>query len=159
MPVRVSAEARRKNRLIATRLALLTLRYMENWSRVAEDYDEAMIAVAVAAITTERLTRIKLSDEQMDLDYPLPRELYGRCSVQAVAQATGLNRETARRKINNLVERGLLEKSGPRSIMFREGFPQEQIVAELIDDQLEAFRRTAEALVRDGVLDGPARGN
>lgn len=153
MGVKVSPQARRKNRLVATRLTLLTLRAMEYWSRVAGDYDEAMIAVAVAAITTERLTRRKLTDEQMDLDYPLPRELYSKCTVQAVAQATGLNRETARRKINNLVERGLLEKTGPRSIMFRQGFPQEQFVAKLIDDQLEAFRRTADALLRDGVLE------
>ena len=153
MGVKVTAAARSKNRLIATRLTLLTLRSMENWSRVARDYDEAMIAVAVAAITTERMTRGKPTDEQMSLEHPLPRELYAKCSVQAVAQATGLNRETARRKINSLVERGLLEKTGPNSIVFRRGFPQEALVAELIDDQLEAFRRTADALLRDGVLE------
>ena len=153
MGVRVTAAARSKNRLVATRLTLLTLRYMENWSRVAADYDEPMSAVAVAAITTERLTRKKLTAEQMDLEHPLPRELYAQCSVQAVAQATGLNRETARRKINGLVERGLLEKTGPSSIMFRHGFPQEQFIAELIEDQLESFRRTADALLRDGVLE------
>lgn len=153
MSVRVSAAARSKNRLVATRLTLLTLRYMENWSRISTDYDEAMICVAVAAITTERLTRSKLTEEEANLEIPLPRKLYAKCSVQAVAAATGLKRETARRKINNLVERGLLEKTGPSSIMFREGFPQEQFIAELIDDQLEAFRRTAEALQRDGVLD------
>lgn len=153
MPVRITAEARRKNRLVATRLTMLTLRNMENWSRIAGDYDEAMIAVAVAAITTERLTRRKLSTEQMDLRHPFPRDLYTKCSVQAVAHATGLNRETARRKINNLVQRGLLEKTGSNSIMFRPGFPQEQMVAELIKDQLEIFRRTADALLRDGVLE------
>lgn len=153
MGLKTSAEASRKNRLVATRLALLTLRYMENWSRIADDYEEAMIAVAVAAITTERLTRRRLTAEQLDLGHPLSRELYGKCSIQAVAQATGLNRETARRKINNLVERGLLEKAGPGSIMFRHGFPQEKFVAHVIDDQLEAFRRTADALLRDGVLE------
>ena|SRR5579884_297081 len=157
MGVRVSAQARRKNRLIATRLTLLTLRYMENWSRVSKDYDEAMIAVAVAAITTERLTRVKLTDEEMDLGHPLPRKLYGKCTVQAIAQATGLNRETARRKVNSLVNRGMLERTGDGSILLRQGFPQEQFIAELIDDQLEAFRRTADALLRDGVLETTRR--
>ena len=152
MAVRVAAQAKRKNRLVATRLTLLTLRYMENWRRISEDYDEAMIAVAVAAITTERLTRTKLTDEQMNLEHPLPRELYAKCTVQAVAHAIGLNRETTRRKINNLIERGLLEKTGPSSIMLRQGFPQEPLIADLIANQLEAFRSTAEALVRDGVL-------
>lgn len=153
MAIRVSVRARRKKRLVATRLALLTLRYMENWRRIAEDYDEAMIAVAVAAITTERLTRRSLSENQMDLEHPLPRELYGNCNVQAIAHATGLNRETARRKINRLVEQGLLERVGPNAILLKPGFPQQKLVADLIDDQLEVFRRTADALLRDGVLE------
>ena len=88
MSVRVSPAARSKNRLVATRLTLLTLRYMENWSRISTDYDEAMICVAVAAITTERLTRRKLTEEEANLEVPLPRKLYAKCSVQAVAAAT-----------------------------------------------------------------------
>jgi hypothetical protein len=35
--------------------------------------------------------------------------------------------------------------------MFRHDFPQEEFIAELIDDQLESFPRTADALLRDGV--------
>lgn len=152
MAVSVSARGRLRNRLVATRLTSLTLRSMENWSRVATGYDEAMIVVAVAAISTERLTRSKLTDAEMNLENALPRERYARCTVQAIAQATGLNRETARRKVAALVERGLLEKAASGSIMFRQGFQQEQFVSDLVATQLEVFRRTADALVRDGVL-------
>jgi hypothetical protein len=152
MELSITAAGTKKNRLVATRLTLLTLRYMENWSRVSKDYDEAMIAVAVAAITTERMTRMKPSAEHLDLKHPLPRNLYAKCTVQAVALATGLNRETARRKINNLVSKGVLERGTGNTVLLREGLPQEQFIAAVIKDQLEAFSRTANALIRDGVL-------
>lgn len=152
MALGITPTAKQKNRLVATRLTLLTLRYMENWSRISKDYDEAMIAVAVGAITTERMTRISPPPEHLDLSHPFPRELYAKCTIQAIAHATGLNRETARRKINNLVSRGVLERGTGNTVLLREGLPQEKFIASIIKDQLEAFRRTANALIRDGVL-------
>ena len=153
MAIKVSAAAPSMNRLVATRLTWLTLRYMENWAGIVEGYDEAMIVVSVAAISTERMTRRPLSEEELSLANRLPSERYSKCTVQAIAQATGLNRETARRKINRLIERGILEKAQSGSIMFRPGFQQQQIVSQLISAQLEVFRRTADALLRDGVLE------
>ena len=153
MGIKVSAAAPSMNRLAATRLTWLTLRYMENWDRLVEGYDEAMIVVAVAAISTERMTRRPLSEEELNLANRLPRERYSKCTIQAIAQATGLNRETARRKINKLIERGVLEKTQSGSIMFRPGFQQRPFVSQLISAQLEVFRRTADALVRDGILE------
>jgi hypothetical protein len=41
---------------------------------VAGGYDEAMILVVVAAITTDRLLSTRLSDEELDLNNPLPAE-------------------------------------------------------------------------------------
>lgn len=125
---------------------------MENWDRLVEGYDEAMIVVAIAAISTERMTRRPLSEEELNLANRLPHDQYSKCTIQAIAQATGLNRETARRKIKKLIERGVLEKATSGSIIFRPGFQQQQFVSQLISAQLEVFRRTADALVRDGVL-------
>jgi hypothetical protein len=125
---------------------------MEYWSRLAGGYDEAMVLVAVAAITTDRLSRTKMTDEQLNLKNPLPAETYAKCSIQAIAAATGLNRETARRKVNQLIERGYLTKTSRNSVAFRLGFQQEQSVIDAVTAQLEAFRRTADAFVRDGVL-------
>ena len=153
MGIKVSATASSMNRLVATRLTWLTLRYMENWDRLVEGYDEAMIVVAVAAISTERMTRRPLSEQELNLATRLPRERYSKCTIQAIAPATGFNRETARRKINKLIERGVLEKAQSGSIMFRPGFQQQPFVSQLIAAQLEVFRRTADALVRDGVLE------
>ena len=153
MAIKVSAAAPSMNRLVATRLTWLTLRYMENWAGIVEGYDEAMIVVSVAAISTERMTRRPLSEEELNLANRLPSERYSKCTIQAIAQATGLNRETARRKINRRIERGILEKAQSGSIMFRPGFQQQQIVSQLISVQLEVFRRTADALLSDGVLE------
>jgi len=126
---------------------------MEYWSRLAGGYDEAMVLVAVAAIKTDKFSRAQMSEDQMDLQNPLDQSAYAKCSISSIAEATGLNRETARRKVNDLVERGYLERVGRSSVVFRTGFQQEAVVQEAVDAQLEAFRRTAEALVRDGILD------
>lgn len=153
MLVKISPAAQSKGRLVAMRLTSLTLRSMENWRRVAGRYDEAMILVAVAAITTDRLSRTQMTTYEMDLRNPLDQATYATCSITSIAEATGLNRETARRMVNDLVKRGYLERAGRGSVVFRSGFQQEMLVQDVIDAQLEAFRRTAEALVRDGVLE------
>lgn len=126
---------------------------MEYWSRLAGGYDEAMILVAVGAIKTDKLSRTQMTDYQLDLANPLDQSTYAECSIASIAQATGLHRETARRKVNDLIKRGYLQRAGRSSVIFREGFQQEPFVQDAIDAQLEAFRRTAEKLVRDGVLD------
>lgn len=150
--MKISSAAQSKARLVAMRLTSHTLRSMEYWSRLAGGYDEAMVLIAVAAITTDKLSRAPMTDYQMDLRNALDREIYARCSITSIAEATGLNRETARRKVNELVERGYLQRAGRGSVAFRAGFQQEPLVRDAVNAQLEAFRRTAEALVRDGVL-------
>jgi hypothetical protein len=125
---------------------------MENWRRQAGGYDEAMILVAVVSITSERLLRQELPGQLQDLAQPLPAERLGDCNISSIAAATGLNRETARRKITGLVEAGFLERVGTR-VRVREGVLQEASVFELIRSQLEAFARTNDSLLRDGILE------
>jgi Fic family protein len=103
-------EASANSRLTAIHLSLLTLRWMEYWKRNVADYDCAMIALAVVAITAERWTRAELEPELRDLTRPLPGEHLTVCNVSSIAAATGLNRETARRKVNALVAQGILAK-------------------------------------------------
>lgn len=147
-----SVRASEKSRLVAIRLASLTLRCMENWRRAAGGYDEAMILVAVVAITSEKFIRGGLPEHLEDLRIPLPTQELGRCSASSIAAATGLNRETARRKVADLVAKGFLVKVGRSAIMFRPGILQDGGTLQLIEQQLESFRRTADSLVRDGVL-------
>ena len=154
MPLVVNpAQMDRKSRIVALRLVLLTLRCMETWKHSVDDYDRAMILVAVAAITAERLLRADHSESHAALDEPLPPDLMARCNVSSIASATGLNRETTRRKVDSLVEKGLLVRLDNGTITFAPGVVQQQSTQELVRRQLEDVIRTANDLVRDGVLE------
>ena len=154
MPLVVNpAEMDRKSRIAGLRLVLLTLRCMGNWKRDIYDYDRAMIVVAVAAITAERLLRGDRSEALAALDAPLPPGLLARCNVSSIASATGLNRETTRRKVDSLVEKGVLMRLDNGTITFAPGVIQAQSTQDLVRRQLDDVIRTANDLVRDGVLE------
>lgn len=141
-----------KGRIVAIRLADLTLRCMENWRALAGGYDEAMILVAVVAITSPRLAHQNIPQEYQSLDCPLPDTEFAPCNVASIAAATGLNRETTRRKVDKLVEARFLQKEARGNLRLRRGLVQEEATQDLIAAQLEAIRRLAENFIRDGVF-------
>ena len=141
-----------KSRIAAIELATLTLRCMENWSWRAGGYDEAMILVAVIAIASEKFLRGGLPAGFENLHDRMPGENLALCNIASIAAATGLNRETARRKVTDLVERGMLTRVDREGVRFSDGLMQEDGTIELVTSQVEAFRRTAERLLRGGVL-------
>jgi hypothetical protein len=153
MQVNIDLPALEKlGRLVAIQLSHYTLRCVAIWRRYVEDYDEAMIIVAITSISADRLTRAELDPNTMDLANPLPRNLLSRCNVSSIAAATGINRETARRKIGRLIGRGILVRDKRGNIDFAAGLAQEQWIGKLIYQQLEASRRFTEEQLRNGVL-------
>ena len=153
MPLTIDEEkACAKSRLAAHRLISLQLRLLQLWRDVTGGQEEALIVMAVVAITGDRLTRLDLDPELRNMAHPVPRKLLGRCNISSLAVATGLNRETARRVINRLIRRGILERSPDRSINFTAGRMQGPNAYRISEIQREEFVRPANALVRDGVL-------
>jgi hypothetical protein len=140
------------SRLTAIRLAGLTLRWMENWRRNVQDYDSAMILLAVVAISAGRLLRADLAPDLRDIAAPLPEGTLAACNISSIAAATGLNRETTRRRVRALIERGFLVKMKDGSIRFRPGYLQQDRTLDLVRTQLETFARTADELAREGTL-------
>ena len=140
------------SRLIAIRLTILTLRLMENWRRNVSDYDSAMVLAAVVAITSERLTRSQLVPELRTLAREVPQDRLARCNISSIASATGLNRETARRKVNELIASGFLVRSADGVIGFTPGRFQSAETAILVRAQLEAVTRMLNDLLRDCAL-------
>jgi hypothetical protein len=140
------------SRLTGIRLALLTTRIMELWRRGTRDSDTAMIIVAVAAITAERFTRAGLSGEMRTLDWAMPLDRLAPCNVSSIAAATGLNRETARRRVNSLVKAGTLIRSETGEIAFPVGRMQDPATAALVRKLLEAVTRFVNDSVKDGAL-------
>lgn len=153
MPLAVDEEqACAKSRLAAHRIISMRLRLLALWRDVTGGHEESLIIMAVVAITGDRLFRTEVSPELRNMAHPVPRTLLGRCNISSIAAATGLNRETARRSINRLIERGILERAPDRSIHFTAGRLQGSNAFRISEMQLEEFARTANALMRDGVL-------
>lgn len=96
--------------------------------------------------------RTEMSPDLRNMANTVPSRLLGRCNISSIAAATGLNRETARRAINRLIDRGILERAPDRSIHFVPGRLQGPNAFRISEMQLEEFARTANVLMRDGVL-------
>ena len=148
-------EADASSRLAGIRLAHLTLRLMENWrDLLIDDCEKAMILLAVAAISGERLTRGEpLEEEYRNLRPtipPLKRIIYG--NVSSIAAAAGLNRETTRRKINQLIEAGVLMRTANGRYRFDPTNRDVDRVWALLRRQLDAVVRTGNELMRDKIF-------
>lgn len=140
------------SRLTAIRLALLTSRAMENWRAGVGDNESAMILLAVVAITGERLTRTELPEVLRNVATPLPPGYAAGCNISSIAAATGFNRETTRRKVSALIERGYLCRSAEGEICFPADRQQDPATLDFLRKQLEAVTRFANDSIRDGVL-------
>lgn len=153
MPLALNPEqACAKSRLAAHRLISMRLRVLALWRELAGGHEESLILMAIIAITGDRLTRAEANPELRNMANPVPHSLLGQCNISSIAVATGLNRETARRAINRLIARGILERSANRSIHFAPGRTQGPNAYRISEMQLEEFTRTANSLMRDGVL-------
>ncbi len=147
-----SEVAAANSRLTGIRLTVLTTRMMELWRRGTRDVDTAMIMVAVAAITAERFTRAGLSEGMKALDQTIPLDMLAPCNVSSIAAATGLNRETARRRVNALIKAGALVRLEGGEIVFPTGYMQNPENAILVRKLLEAVTRFVNESVKDGAL-------
>ncbi len=153
MPLIVDEDvARSASRPTFIALSLFTMRAMEHWKLDVDDHDDAMILVAIVAISSERLLRMELSPEEKALATMIKPERLARCNVSSIASATGINRETTRRRVNSLIDQGLLVREADGNIAFAPGILQRESILELFRRQLEAVARLANELIRSGVL-------
>lgn len=144
--------AAEKSRLVTLRIASLTLRLMENWRQPFKDGDSIMILLAIIVISGEKLTRAKLEPEFQNLAKPIPQDRLTPCNLNSIAAATGLNRETTRRKVNSLAAAGLVVRGDDGSVSLGPGVPQRKEPAAIVRAQLETLRRTMNELLREDVL-------
>ena len=153
MPVRIDeAQFEKNSRLAGIVIALSTMRSMEKWRQNLTDYDCVMIMVAVIAISSERLLRTDLEPELRRIDTPMDPKRRTKVNISSIAHATGLNRETTRRKVNDLIEQGLLARLEDGGIGFRPGLVQENRIRDQIRGQLGEIVMVANQLRKLGVL-------
>jgi len=153
MPLRVDeAKFEESGRVAGIAIASYTMRAMERWRANLTDYDCVMIMVSVIAISAERLLRAGIPPEYRTLDAPIDPALLSKVNISSIAHATGLNRETARRKINDLIEQELLVRHEDGSVGFRPGLVQEERIRSQVRGQTGDIAAIANQLVKIGVL-------
>lgn len=153
MPVRVDdSRFEEDGRVAGVALATYTMRALERWRANLTDYDCVAIMIAVIAISSERLLRSGFPDEYRSLAAPMDPKLLSKVNISSIAHATGLNRETARRKVNDLIEQGLLTRFEDGSVGYRPGLIQEDRIRSQVRGQLGEIATVANQLMRLGVL-------
>jgi hypothetical protein len=153
MPLRVDRrQAIEKDRLALVSLAHFSLGLMHNWKNRLPDLETTAVVMAVLAIRAERLTRSDPDQVLLSLKDQTPQHILARCNVASVAAATGLNRETARRKVKWLIEEGVLHREDNGSLAFVPGILQLPETAELAHRQLALLVRTTNKLIDAGIL-------
>ncbi|HEV2595072.1 MAG TPA: hypothetical protein VGU01_07730 [Sphingomicrobium sp.] len=150
--------AQAKSRLVHLSLLGLNLRLMENWRSVqigmmgsVLDYETTMILMAIIVISAEKLLRTELDPELQTLTQRLPRNKTSKVNLSSIASATAINRETVRRKVNDLQKAGLIIRDED-GIRIPEGIVDLDLLRQIIDAQLEAITRTVNQLSKLGVL-------
>jgi hypothetical protein len=151
--VRIDDErAAAQSRIVAIRMALHTMRLLEHWRTAFGTLDRAIVILAVTSITAERLTRGELPEELASLRATMPQDTLGKCNISSIAAASGLNRETARRRVNELVAGGFLVRESDGAVAFNSSFGGQQWVLELVSKQLATVVKTGNDLAGDGVF-------
>jgi hypothetical protein len=145
-------QAAANSRLTAIRLALLMARCMTIWSGGERDPETVLILIAVISITSEKFTRAGLHPGLRALDTYLPLGQLQGCNVASIAAATGLNRETTRRRVEKLLAKGSLIRTESGDLALPPDRVQTPEALELVRKQLEAIVRCTNELLRDGVL-------
>jgi hypothetical protein len=140
------------SRMTAIRAAMMLMRSMELWRRDRLDPQNVLIILAVISITSERLMRAPLDPKYHALSNYLPLEQLQDCNVASIAAATGLNRETVRRRVQDLIDSGSLIRTDSGAIALPPDKVNEESALELVRRQLEAVTRFANDSLRDGVL-------
>jgi hypothetical protein len=153
MPLRVDEEKFEEcGRVAGIAIAAYTMRAMERWRANLTDYDCVMIMVSVIAISAERLLRAGIPEEYRSLSAPIDPAMLSKVNISSIAHATGLNRETTRRKVNDLIEQELLTRFEDGSVGFRPGLVQEERIYSQVRGQVGEIAAIVNQLVKIGVL-------
>lgn len=140
-------------RKIGLQLAISGLRIVEEYRHVyGDDNDRVMIILAVVASTLERVVRNDESGEFSDLRMALPDELMSPCNVASISIATGLPRETARRKVNALIAESILKRDRRGVITFMNGIGQNPVIYRMLRRQAGEIARLASVFSEAGIM-------
>ncbi len=122
-------------------------------TEIAINPTELQIYLTVAVANVQKLMRERQIPEQFSGTDILPREWVVPISRNAIASATGLPRETVRRQVEKMIERGLLVEDPRGGVTPPIGMVEKLGIAPILEPIMIEFTKTAEMLIRLGVID------
>ena len=117
------------------------------------DTASALVVLATASITMEKFTRVDFERELRDIRRTMPPEKLTMCNVASIAAATGMNRETARRKVSALVAAGILLKGDVGALRVSPDYTRMVPTDEMLRSQLETLVFSTNDLLREEILE------
>ena len=132
-------------------LFLTTHRTMTGASSIGPT--ELLIYVTVSVANVQKLMRERVIPECYAATEILPREWVVPISRNAIATASGLPRETVRRRVAAMIETGILIEDARGGVTLPIGVIQDRGYEPVLEAMMTDFARTAEALLRIGVVE------
>ena len=114
---------------------------------------ELQIYLTIAVANVQKLMRERVVPLELSATQILPREWVVPISRNAIASATGLPRETVRRHVEKLIERGLLIEDPRGGVTPPPGMIDKFDLVGTLEPMLTEFARAASQLIRLGVLE------
>lgn len=114
---------------------------------------ELLIYVTVGNGNVQKLMREREIPTRYAATAVLPRDLVIPISRNAIATATGLPRETVRRQVAKMIERGLFYEDPRGGVTLPVGVIDDFDLAPMLDTLLTNFARAAQTLARCGVIE------
>lgn len=133
------------NLFLATERAFTTGRETLNPS-------ELIIYLTVCVANVQKLMRERAIPDDFSATAILPREWVVPISRNAIAAATGLPRETVRRQVEKMIERGLLIEDARGGVTPPPGMIDLLDLEPMLEPVLTEFARTADHLLKIGVI-------
>ncbi|MDQ2879015.1 MAG: hypothetical protein M3R41_08055 [Pseudomonadota bacterium] len=142
-------------RVAMTALTNLFLTMHRNFSTTpvgAPGPTELLIYATIAVANVQRLMRERRIPSEFTATAILPREWVVPISRNAIASASGLPRETVRRQVARMIAQGVLMDDERGGVTVVPGMIDTLGLAPLLENMLADFTRTADALLRAGVI-------
>ena len=145
---------RDESRLVVMEIVRTLMRLTEGFQQIfGPDLDRVMIVLAVGVITGERPVRAAAApDVVRRFGVPIPSEDLVRCTALGIAAATGLPRETARRKMQRMIDDGLLVQDEVVGVRVNPDILQQVEFQELVVRHAGEIARLTNVLVEHGAL-------